>query len=405
MTSLLITYQLIILAFLVALLGIVLVNLRVLPKIVSCGIASGKAAPKVAILVPARNEEAHIEVCLRSLLAQDYPDFEVWLYDDGSTDDTPQIAARLAASDPCFYIVEGVVEPPPGWLGKAHACHRLYEEMRAHFTPDYILFTDADVRFEHRAVSHAVTAAQSLGAGLLSIFPRQVTISWAERLTVPVLLHWAVYSFLPLPLAYSKHTGPAFAAANGQFMLFTREAYEACGGHTTVRSEILEDVGLARAVKRAGYRALLADGGPLMETRMYDGPAEVWRGYSKNAYAFFGYSPFFLAVGITVLSLLYISPIALAIYSLLTTQFSVLYLAVAMYGAALAARLALAMRFRYRLLDTLLHPVAVLFLIAVCINSMVWALTGRGGWKGRAASATDLPTGSDQSAPTTRTRA
>ncbi|HKP52987.1 MAG TPA: glycosyltransferase [Chloroflexia bacterium] len=405
MPPLLIAYELIVLAFLFALLGIVLVNLRVLPKIENYGPASGDAAPKVAILVPARNEEVHIEACLRSLLVQDYLNFEVWLYDDGSIDDTPQIAARLAASDPRLHVVSGVVELPPGWLGKSHACHRLYEAMCANSMPDYVLFTDADVRFEPGAVSHAITAAQSLGAGLLSIFPRQITLSWAERLAVPLLLHWAVYSFLPLPLAHSKRTGPAFAAANGQFMLFTREAYEACGGHATVRAQVLEDVGLARAIKRAGYTALLADGGPLIQTRMYDGPGEVWRGYSKNAYAFFGYSPFFLATGIIVLSLLYISPIALITYSLLSPQSSALYLAVAMYVVAVVARLALAMRLRYRLIDTLLHPVAVLFLIAICINSMVWALTGRGGWKGRAASARGLPTARDQSAPTTRTGA
>jgi chlorobactene glucosyltransferase len=405
MPPLLIVYQLIILAFLVALLGIVLVNLLLLPKIADYDLARDDAAAKVAILVPARNEEAHIEACLRSLLAQDYSDFEVWLYNDGSTDDTPRIAAHLAASDLRLHIVGGVVEPPPGWLGKAHACHRLYEAMSAHSAPDYILFTDADVRFEPGAVSHAVAATRSLGAGLLSIFPRQVTVSWAERLAVPMLLHWAVYSFLPLPLAHSKRTGPAFAAANGQFMLFTREAYEACGGHATVSSEILEDVGLARAVKRAGYRALLADGGPLIQTRMYDGFAEVWRGYSKNTYAFFGYSPYFLAVGIIVLSLLYISPIALVTYAVLSSHSSVLYLAVTMYVVAVTARLALAMRFRYRLLDTLLHPMAVLFLIAICANSMVWSLTGRGGWKGRVASAPDLPPTRDQSPPTTRTHA
>ena len=398
-------FQLVVLAFLIALLGIVLVNLLVLPKIVSYTPSHQADAPKVALLVPARNEEAHIEACLRSLLAQDYPNLELWLYDDGSTDGTSKIASRLAALDPRLRVVTGTVEPPPGWLGKAHACHRLYEAMREGFDPDYVLWTDADVRFEPGAVSHAVAAAQSVGAGLLSIFPRQITLSWAERLAVPMLLHWAVYSFLPLPLAHSKRTGPAFAAANGQFMLFTREAYEGCGGHTAVRSEILEDVGLARAVKRAKFSAVLADGGPLIQTRMYDGPTEVWRGYSKNAYAFFGYSPFFLAIGIVVLTLLYISPVALLVYGFLTSQTSVLYLALTLYGIAVAARLALAIRFRYRLLDTLLHPAAVIFLIAICVNSMVWSLTGRGGWKGRAATAKDLPAIPGQSPPTTRTRA
>jgi chlorobactene glucosyltransferase len=405
MVTLITIYQFIILSFLIALLGIVLVNLRVLPKIKGHAPVEATSPPKVAILVPARNEAAQIEACLRSLLAQDYPNFEVWLYDDGSTDDTSRIAMRLAATDGRLRVVMGDMEPPPGWLGKAHACHRLYEAMRAQSRPDYLLFTDADVQLSPGAVSHAIAAARAQGAGLLSIFPRQMTISWAERLAVPMLLHWAVYTFLPLPLALSRRTGPAFAAANGQFMLFTREAYEACRGHEAVSSEILEDVALARAVKRAGYRAILADGGSFVVTRMYGGPDEVWRGFSKNAYSFFGYSPFFLLLGVIVLCALYISPVALAIYAWCVGQYLDFYLALVMYGVAVVSRLALAIRFRYRLLDTLLHPVAVLFLIAICVNSMVWALTGRGAWKGRASSARVQPKEADQPPPTTRTRA
>jgi len=401
----LIIYEFVILAFLVALLAIVLVNLRVLPRVEDLGSVRGEGAPSVAVLVPARNEEVHIETCLRSLLAQDYPDFEIWLYDDASIDRTAEIAAKLAATDPRLHVVKGSIEPPEGWLGKAHACFRLYEAVRASAAPAYLLFTDADVRFEPSAMAAAVAAARAVGVGLLSIFPRQITVSWAERLAVPMLLHWAVYTFLPLPLAHSRRTGHAFAAANGQFMLFAREAYEACGGHGAVRSQVLEDVGLARAVKRAGFRAVLADGGPLILTRMYDGPGEVWRGYSKNAYAFFGYSPFFLAVGIATLLALYISPVALASYALMSGQGVVFLLALAMYLVGVAARLVLAVRFRYRVWDVWLHPVSVLFLVAICVNSMVWAMTGRGVWKDRAAGATGPRGAQDQSAPTTRTRA
>lgn len=397
-------YELIVLAFLLALLGIVLVNLWVLPRLQAYAPLRGEVVPGVAILVPARNEEERIEACLRSLLGQDYPNFEVWLYDDGSTDRTGEIADGLASADRRLHVVSGKAEPPPGWLGKAHACSRLFEEVRARSAPDYLLFTDADVRFAPGAVSHAVAAARALDAGLLSAFPRQITVSWAERFAVPMLLHWAVYSFLPLPLAHSRRTGSAFAAANGQIMLFTREAYEACGGHSAVRSQILEDVGLARAVKGAGCRTVLADSGPFILTRMYDGPGEVWRGYSKNAYAFFGYSPLFLGVGIVMLLALYTSPVALAAWFLLSGQATGLYLPFAMYILGVGARLALALRFRYRSADVWLHPVAVLFLIAICINSMVWSLTGRGAWKGRASAATAPTGGVDQSTPTTRTR-
>ena len=226
-----------------------------------------------------------------------------------STDTTGEIAARIAATEPRLHIVTAKAGPPPGWLGKANACHQLYLAVQEHSDPGYLLFTDADVRHAPSMLSHALATAQANEAGLLSIFPRQITLTWAERLAVPVMQQWAVYGILPLPLAFSMRTGPAFAAANGQFMLFSREAYEACGGHATVRANILEDVNLARAVKRAGYRAMLADGGALVQTRMYTTPSEVWQGYSKNIYAFFGHSPLFLSLGVLTLALLYVVPL------------------------------------------------------------------------------------------------
>lgn len=255
MPSLFLLFQVVVLAVLLALLGILLVNLRVLPRVVDYEPQSKRNhLPTVAVLVPARNEEANIEACLSLLLAQDYPHYEVWLYDDASTDNTLQLARQLARESAArgrgvpLHIVEGKDEPPPGWLGKASACHRLYLAARSGSAAAYLLFTDADVRFEPRALRYAVGAAQALDAGLLSIFPAQITVTWAERLAVPVLLHWAVYTFLPLPLAFTLRIGPAFAAANGQFMLFSREAYEAADGHATVRAQVLEDVALARAV-------------------------------------------------------------------------------------------------------------------------------------------------------------
>ncbi|HEX8221133.1 MAG TPA: glycosyltransferase family 2 protein, partial [Chloroflexia bacterium] len=275
-------YHLVTLAVLLSLLGMVAVNLRVLPRIQRFRPPQSDA-PLVAILVPARDEEANIEACLTSLLAQEYARFEVWVYDDASTDRTGEITARVAAkSGGRLRVVTGQSGPPPGWLGKAHACHSLYGAMRERSSPDFVLFIDADVVLQPGVVGHAVGTAGARDAGLLSIFPMQVTGSMAERLAVPLLLHWTVYTFLPLPAAHSRRSGPAFTAANGQFMLFRRETYEDFGGHQAVRSEILEDVALARATRRAGYRAILADGGALVRTRMYRGAREVWHGYSKN---------------------------------------------------------------------------------------------------------------------------
>ncbi|HEX8230682.1 MAG TPA: glycosyltransferase [Chloroflexia bacterium] len=376
-------YHLIILAALLALLGILVVNLWVLPRIERYA-STLTDAPFVAVLVPARNEEANIEACLVSLLAQDYPNFEVWVYDDASTDRTGEIADGLIApSNGRLRVVHGHIDPPQGWLGKANACYQLYAAMRERTSPDYVLFTDADVTVLPGALSHAIGAAQQLDAGLLSIFPVQTTGSLAERLAVPILLHWTVYTFLPIPLAHLRRSGPAFAAANGQFMLFRREAYEAFGGHEAVRSEILEDVALARATKRAGYRAVLADGGPLVRTRMYRGAREVWNGYSKNAYAFFGYSPIFLAIGVLALTVLYVAPVAFIAAGVLSGDWLLFSVAFAQYLLGVGARLLLSLRFGYSVLDAFLHPLAIIYVIAIELNSMRWAITGRSAWKGR----------------------
>ena len=200
------------------------------------------------------------------------------------------------------------------------------------------------------------------------------------------MLHWTVYNFLPLPIAFAARSGASFAAANGQFMLFTREAYEACGTHEAVRSQILEDVALSREVKKSGHKAILADGGPTVHTRMYNGAGEVWRGYSKNAFAFFNYKPYLLAVGIVVLIALYILPLPLAVLAFLGGDTLVGALFVAQYLIAVQTRLLLAVRFAYPLLDAFLHPLAVAYMIAIQINSMVWSLTKRGAWKGRSTS-------------------
>lgn len=383
------TYAIVVLSVVLAFLGIVSINLSVLPTTTEHALEAGEQ-PAVAVLIPARNEAANIGACLRSLGNQDYANLSVWLYDDDSTDNTASIAretvrggARLP--ERAFHIVEGKEGPPEGWLGKASALHRLYNAMResGRQAPDFLLFTDADVQFEPEAVSKAVATAQKWKAGLLSIFPRQRLGSFAERLAVPTLLHWTVYNFLPLPVAFSSRGGPGFAAANGQFMLFRREAYEAVGGHEAVRSNILEDVGLARAVKGAGYKTILADGGPSVHTRMYNGAGEVWRGYSKNAYAFFGYKPWFLVLGVIVLLALYVLPLPFAVWASLEGDLLAGALFVAQYLIAVQTRIILAVRFSYPVLDSFLHPLMVLYMIAIQVNSMLWSITGRGAWKGR----------------------
>jgi len=370
----------VVLSFGVALLGLLAINLAVLPRLRRFAPPALASAPFVSILVPARDEAANIAACVRGLLAQEYPAFELIVLDDGSSDGTGAILADLAATDPRLRVLTG--DPlPPGWLGKPNACRQL----AAAATGDLLLFTDADVRHTPLLLGHAVAAQQALGVGLLSIFPRQITATWGERLIVPLMQHFAVYGLLPLP-AMQRLRAPAFAAANGQFLLFSHAAYVACGGHATVRSLVLEDVALARAVKRAGYPIALADGGAEITCRMYHGWGEVWAGFAKNLFAFFNRSLLFLALAILVALLLWVLPVAGMIGAALGSggcTSLVGWLCLAQYGTAVAARLLLTARFGGRPLDAFLHPFAVLLLLVIALNSARIARCGGVAWKGR----------------------
>jgi chlorobactene glucosyltransferase len=391
--ALLLLYQLLIFGILLALLGLLVVNLLTLPRLAQGPEAQGAAPvpspaafPLVSILVPARNEAAHIEACVRSLLAQDYPHCEVLVLDDQSEDATSAILARLAAEDQRLRVLRGGA-PLPGWLGKANACRQL----AAAAGGAWLLFTDADTRHQPPALRRALALAQARRVGLLSMFPRQITGTWAERLVVP-LMHLAVYGLLPLPLM-RRLRSPAFAAANGQFMLFTREAYGAAGGHAAVCATILEDVGLARAIKAAGYRVELADGGDLVQTRMYDGLSAVWAGFSKNYFAFFNYSLPFLAAGLLGFGLLYVAPPLWLLAGLARTAiigvpgpldgWAWIGLPLLHYGCGVLMRLLLAARFRFAPAAAFLHPLSVARQIAIGVNSARLARRGGGSWKGR----------------------
>lgn len=234
-------------------------------------------APRVSILVPARNEARSIERCVRSLLAQDYPAFEVIVLDDNSEDDTPIILDRLAALDPGLRTLRGA-PLPGGWVGKTWACHQMVSA--ADGASEYLLFTDADTEHAPDALARAVAAAERDRLDLLSLMPVQRVVTLAERATVP-LLSLVILGYLPLTAAEHLHP-ESLAAANGQFMLFHRDTYHRLGGHVTVRDLVSEDVALARAVKRVGGRHRLVSGRGLVSCRMYDGLGEVIAGFRRS---------------------------------------------------------------------------------------------------------------------------
>ncbi len=238
-------------------------------------------APKVSILVPARNEELNIQRCVESLIAQDYPDFELIILDDHSDDKTGDILTQLLDTSrdkptPRLIVLQGTTLPE-GWAGKNWACHQLAQA--ADPASGYLLFTDADTIHQPHALRSAVAGAERKNLALLSLMPEQQVETLAEQLIVP-LFGLQILGYLPL-LAMEHFPIPAFAAANGQYLLFQRAAYFQMEGHAAIAGEIAEDVSLARLAKGQG-RIQLGNGAGLVSCRMYRNLAEIMRGFRRS---------------------------------------------------------------------------------------------------------------------------
>lgn len=257
--------------------AVLLVNLGSFPTLrpaAAADVATELAA--ASLLVPVRDEAATLPETLPRLLRQGAA--EVVVLDDGSRDGTPALLAALAAREPRLRVLRG--RPlPPGWTGKCWACHQLAAAARG----DWLVFTDADVRWEPGALAALLAFRRTRGAGFASVWPRQLLGGLVERLAVPQI-DLILLGSLPYPGVARLRAG-ALSAGNGQLMLFSRAAYAASGGHAAVRDEVLEDVRLGQRAKAAGVRVALALGGDLVATRMYRGAGEVIAGFAKNARA------------------------------------------------------------------------------------------------------------------------
>jgi len=235
----------------------------------SAGEASS-AQPLVSVIVPARNEEASLEPCLRSLVEQEGVSFEVIVVDDGSTDRTREIVqsfsqVRLVTPEPL----------PAGWSGKVNALVRGAAVARG----EWLLFTDADTVHLQGSLGRALTEARKHGAALLSYSPQQEVRGFWEKAVMPV-----IFAELARTYRFSEVNHPASpaAAANGQYILISREAYRAVGGFESVATTLLEDVALARAVKSSGRPIFFRFGGDAVRARMYRSFAQLREGWTKN---------------------------------------------------------------------------------------------------------------------------
>jgi len=254
---------------------------RSTPRLDDIDAAATVAAPtpRVSIVLPARNEAVHIAACIRSIRASTWPDLELVVVDDHSTDGTGALAREAAAGDPRVKIVDAP-DLPAGWFGKQWAC----QSGAAHATGSLLLFTDADTRHAPDLVGRMVRMRERRGAELLSVAGHQEMGTVWERAVQPSVFTLILTRYGGAD-AIERATNPRDVVANGQCFMMSRRVYDAIGGHEAVRGYVAEDVMMAQAIQARGDRVSLALGIGQLSTRMYDGLGSLMKGWGKNMYA------------------------------------------------------------------------------------------------------------------------
>ncbi|MEQ8525765.1 glycosyltransferase [Gracilimonas sp.] len=340
------------------------------------------SAPLVSICIPARNEETVIERCVTSALKQDYPNFEVLVLDDNSTDQTTDILNKLSGIINNLHHLKGQPKPDE-WLGKPWACHQLSEKA----TGEYLIFIDADVWLEEDAIKKAVNALKASDA--ITVWPKQQVQTFWEKLIIP-MIYYGLYTLLPakyveqnpkwLPASLRKKMAPQFAAACGQFIGFNRKTYTDIGGHTSVKQDIVEDVQLAKTIKRHDLKITMYDGIGTVNCRMYRSHSEIFEGLRKNFFVGFGRNvPLFLFMAIMQF-IVFVVPVLALIFGNPDSQ----KFAAVLISIILIQRWLMDYKFGWNPLISLLQPFTIIWYEVLGIRCLWDHFTGRkASWKGR----------------------
>ena len=336
--------------------------------------------PAVSVMVPARNEAAAIEPCVRAILASRDVDLEVVVLDDASTDGTDAIVRQLAEQDARVRLIRG--RPlPSGWCGKQHACAQLAEAA----THETWVFLDTDVLLSTDAVRRCVAFLDASQASLVSGFPRQMTGSFLEWLLLP-LIHFVLLGFLPIARSRMDNS-PGLAAGCGQLFITRRGDYLRAGGHTAIRASLHDGIKLPRAFRRAGLRTDIFDATDIASCRMYTRSLDVWKGLSKNATEGIG-SPATIVPFTILLAGGQMLPWVLVAWGLATgwQGWPAWTVAAAVIAVALSSlpRILAAGRFRQSVTSALAHPLGILVFLAIQWVALGRRLLGlQTSWRGR----------------------
>ena len=333
--------------------------------------------PPLSVCVPARNEERGVEACLHSLLNQNYPNFEVIAIDDHSTDRTGDIMRNLAQENSRLKVLKAA-DLPEGWLGKPFALHQAFKVTRG----EYLLFTDADPVFKPTALNTAVHVMRERDLDVLTLMPKAEFGSFWERAVQPV-----IFGFIASLTRFKNVNDPDHRSAMGfgAFLMFRRSAYEKIGGHEAGKSDVLEDVLIAKRARGAGLKLFVADAKQLFSIRMYFGLKEIWFGWEKNMFLAMKKSVLKATYNVAVvLGFVFTPYIILAIN--IFEQIGWLWIGMAVVGVVLVSAAA------YKTCDEMelhrnnavLFPMGALVMAAIMANSMFHTLVRKKTkWRGR----------------------
>ncbi|MGV9235392.1 glycosyltransferase [Streptomyces nigra] len=338
--------------------------------------------PSVCVVVPARDEAAVLPASLPSLLAQDYPGrAEVFLVDDGSSDGTGELARRLARERGGLALtVDSPGEPPAGWTGKLWAVRHGIGLARAR-DPEYLLLTDADIAHAPDSLRELVAAARTGGFDAVSQMARLRVDSLWERLVVPAF----VYFFAQLyPFRRIGRTGTRTAAAAGGCVLLRTEAAVRARIPDTIRGAVIDDVALARAVKRGGGRVWLGLADRVDSVRPYPRLADLWRMVSRSAYAQLRHQPALLLGTIAGLALVYLVPPVAVAFGAASGDKVAAVLGGLAWLVMTGTYVPMLRYYRQPLWPSPLLPVTAFLYLLMTADSAVQHYRGRGAaWKGR----------------------
>ena len=332
-------------------------------------------AELVSIVLPARNEARNIDACMRSILSTAWPQVELFVVNDGSTDSTGEIARRVALGDARATVIDAP-PLPDGWFGKQWACHQVVTRARG----SLFLFTDADTRHTSELLPRMIRAMHARRADMLSVAGLQLAETFWERLMQPQMFTLIMMRYGSVE-RMSRSTNPLDKIVNGQCFAITRTAYDRVGGHAAVRDNVAEDLRLAQEVARSGGSVQMVEGPNYMSTRMYEGLGELMRGWGKNVYAAGRDTVPLGPVGQAVLRVVYPLPSLWNVVPVVAAALAIggvlgapsLWWGVTCYVAFALFELVVMKISRVPLWYAALHPLA---------GMMMFALMARAAWRG-----------------------